>query len=433
MPDPFIGFSEALSLTLEHVPRLTPEKRPLTECVDLTASETRYSRVDVPASPVSLKDGFAVRWEDIRNASPDRIVRLAVAGSRSAGESEPVTVHPRTALRILSGATIPEGADTVVASEYAVDEGGHIGITQPVERHRNILPAGSDVRTGDPVAAPGDRLTPGRIGLLTAAGLAAMAVVPTPRVALVATGTEIVPPGGDLTPGSVYASNVMTLCAWCRRFGCPTRLAYAADDARAIARELDIALKRSDVIITSGGAWTSRRDWVARVLDDMGWQKIYHRVRMGPGKAAGFGLVSGKPVFILPGGPPSNLMAFLQLALPGLTRMAGIGGPALDLFRATLSRSVGGAADWTQFVFGRIEPGENGPRFIPLKGRSRLMDMAHAHAILSVPEGTEGIDAGETVTVQMLDRTPLHQTSILTTGASCSIPGLLCKPSDNTS
>lgn len=405
MPDAerFIGYSRALALTLEHIQCLPPVRLPLEHCVDLAAARDLFSKADAPSGRISLKDGFAVRWADIRHTANDRPARLDVAGSTAAGEADTVTVRAGTAVRVLSGAVIPEGADTVVADEFAVDEKTHIRIDRPTAKNRNILASGSDVLTGERIASRGNRLTPGRIGLLTAGGFGAIPVIPRPRLALIATGTEIVPPGRDLPEGKVFASNLMALRSWCTKFGMPTQQAFVADDAAAIGEQLMLAADRADVIVTSGGAWTSKRDWMARVLDRLGWRKVYHRVRMGPGKAVGFGLLETKPVFILPGGPPSNLLAFLQLALPGLFRMAGMDEPPLRMLSTKLAVTVSGQIDWTQFIFGRIVRDNRQEGFVPLKSKSRLKDMAEARAVLAIPEGIERMDAGSRVSVTSLD------------------------------
>jgi len=154
--------------------------------------------------------------------------------------------------------------------------------------------------------------------------------------------------------------------------------------------------------VTSGGAWTSDRDLLAKVLADLGWEKIYHRVRLGPGKAVGFGVLKGKPVFILPGGPPSNLMAFLLLALPGLARLSGTAPPPLRKIGAILKTTVSGQIDWTQAIFGIFEKGPEGLRFNPKKNRSRLKGMGTADGVLLIPEGETRIEGGEKITVRLL-------------------------------
>ena len=159
----------------------------------------------------------------------------------------------------------------------------------------------------------------------------------------------------------------------------------------------------ADVLLTSGGAWKSERDLTVTILEEMGGRVMFHRVRIGPGKAVAFAKVQEKPVFCLPGGPPSNLVAFLQLALPGLQKLGGCRMPGLAEVPAVLKKPVSGQRDWTQVLFGTL--GHNGQTlaFEP-DGRpfSRLKSMAEAEALLLIPEGVEAFSANQTVTIQVL-------------------------------
>jgi molybdopterin molybdotransferase len=158
----------------------------------------------------------------------------------------------------------------------------------------------------------------------------------------------------------------------------------------------------SDCLITSGGAWKGDRDLVVKILDRAGWKRIYHRVRMGPGKAIGFGMLRGKPVFCLPGGPPSNQMAFLQLALPGLLTLAGHRKNTLPVIDAVLSEDISGQSDWTQFIHGTLSRQDDQLVFKPLLMTSRLQFMARADAVACIPEGVEKRVKGCRIPVQLL-------------------------------
>jgi molybdopterin molybdotransferase len=240
------------------------------------------------------------------------------------------------------------------------------------------------------------------VGLLAAAGHASVPVYRRPRVAILATGDEVIAPGVPLTPGKLYASNVATLAAWCTGAGLAVSARILPDVREAILAGLQECAAEHDAILTSGGAWNSDRDLVVRLLDELGWHKHYHRVRMGPGKAVAFGLWQGKPVFCLPGGPPSNHMAFLQLALPGLGRLEGRTRPGLPVQAARLASAVRGQREWTQFIHGRLEWSPEGLIVYPMHLKSRLQEMAGTEAIIQVPEGVEQIPAGAMIDVQLL-------------------------------
>jgi molybdopterin molybdotransferase len=399
-----ISFKQAYSLTMEHIQPLPAEQVPLLEAVGRVSAAPLLSSVDSPTADVSLKDGYAVRSADIAQATTEQPCRLKLSGSLSAGGEAGETLQAGEAVRILSGARVPPGAEAVLAEEFTRLEGGEVVVFADAEPGRNILPLGADVKTGEVILQGGTRLQPNQIGLLAAGGLTTVPVVRRPRVAVLATGDEVLAPGEEMTEGKLYASNLVTLASWCQRFGLPPETHIVPDNKDAILQQIEQLANVSDSLLTSGGAWKGERDLVSGCLDELGWQKLYHRIRMGPGKAVGFGLYRDRPVFILPGGPPSNLMAFLQLVLPGLLRLAGWQNPPFPLVPARLSQPLSGQIDWTQFVYGRLTREDDSELlFTPLKQDSRLQVMANAGAIASIPEGVERLEAGQRIEVQQLD------------------------------
>jgi molybdopterin molybdotransferase len=242
------------------------------------------------------------------------------------------------------------------------------------------------------------------VGLAAAAGISRVRVFRRPKAAVVGVGDEVVAPGGRLDHGQLYASNIVTVGAWLTFFGISHDSSIVKDDAEAIKRELLGCLPRADVVLTSGGAWGSERDLVVGVLRELGWQEIFHHVRMGPGKGIAFGLWEGKPVFCLPGGPASNEMAFLQLALPGILRMGGENRHPLQTVSARLAENVKGRHPaWTEFKDATLSQDPAGNYTVKIyKNRSRLQAIASANGLVCIPEGTESLNCGEVVPVQFL-------------------------------
>jgi molybdopterin molybdotransferase len=399
-----ISFACALQLTLDNITPLDAEVVALPGSPGRVVARHITASVDSPSVDASLKDGYAVQSADIAQASAANPVRLRVIGSIFAGGEFEGEVAPGTAVRILTGARIPRGAGAVVAEEFTQREGEWLSVTNHAQPGRNILPKGSDVSAGQLVVAAGTLLRPAQVGLLAAAGHSQVPVIRQPRVAIIATGDEVVIPGQPLPEGRLFASNLVT-------HGMATTLGVAKDDAGAIKERLVEAASAGDAILTSGGAWSGERDLVIRLLDELGWQKIYHRVKLGPGKAIGFGLWQGKPVFCLPGGPPSNQMAFIQLALPGLMKLAGHPAPGLAEVEATLAESVQGQIDWTQFIQGRFETQGDEVLFHPSRLTSRLGAMAGSEGFLAIPEGTHMIPQGARVQVQVVPFVHPHSLS----------------------
>jgi molybdopterin molybdotransferase len=420
-----ISYAEALQATLERITPLGTEHVPLLEASGRVCAEDLFARVDSPSADVSFKDGYAVRSGEIAAASPESPVRLRLSGVSSAGNPWHGDLEEGATLRILSGGRIPAGADAVLAEEFTRLEGEQVLALAPAEVGRNILERGCDLLTGQRLLQASDLLRPAQVGLAAAGGHTQLPVARRPRIASLATGDEVVAPGEPLAEGMLYASNLVNLAAWCAAFGWQVSTALTPDEPQSQQRRLAELLSTHDALLTSGGSWSGDRDLVVRMLDELGWEKIYHRVRIGPGKGVGFGLWQGKAVFCLPGGPPSNYMAFLHLALPGLMRLAGYREPGLPQVSARLQQEVSGQVDWTQFIMGRLEREGEGLVFHPQQvsqhsktsqrlqagkirpnsrrlQNSRLIAMAEANGVLAIPEGTSHIPAGTLVTVYWL-------------------------------
>lgn len=398
-----IGLEEALRMTLDCIGPLSVEEVPLLDGLNRALAADVHARVDSPSVDASLKDGYAVISRQVEGASKEHPVNLKLAGYQAAGGTENIHVEPGTTVRVLTGAKIPPGADAVVAEEFVDAAEKVITFYRGAEPGRNILFKSSDVASGKVVARRGTVLSPGLVGLLAAAGHDRLSVVRCPDVAIIATGDEVVAPGQPLPEGKLFASNITTLGGWCRRFGMRTDLSVVKDEAPLIGEALSRSAEAADAIITSGGAWTGDRDLVAQILKNLGWRQVFHRIRIGPGKAVGFGLLRDKPVFILPGGPPSNLMGFLQIAFPGLLKLSGRQHCALPSVRVRLTSELSGRSmDWTQFIYGTLEQSADLPAFHALRGKSRLRSMAEAQAVVAIPEGKTVLPVGAVVDAQLV-------------------------------
>ena len=397
-----IGFVRALALTREWVPTLGTERVALVDLVGRVPAEAICAQVDSPGLDVSRKDGYAVVGANLAEASEAHPVRLQVIGETNAGGECTLEIRSGQALRITTGAPIPAGADAVLAEEFVVQDGRSIDCMADANPGRNILPRGTDLAVGQAIIRPDECFTPARVGLLAAAGLADANVHRLPVVGVIATGDEVVAPGQALSQSKLYASNLVELSAWLGALGMRVHASVVPDQAAAIRDRFERENERCDAILTSGGAWTSEKDLLVDVLDGLGWQGIYHRVRLGPGKGVAFGLLGGKPVFCLPGGPPSCEMAFVQLALPGLLQMAGARRAALPELNAILSQPVRGQSDWTQFFHARLSERDGNLVAEPTRKASRLRSMADKQALIVLPEGVGDRKQGDRVRVQLL-------------------------------
>lgn len=398
-----ISFDLAYRQMIERVQPLGEELVPLLESVGRVTSVDLVSKVASPTDDVSLKDGYAVRSGDVAKASLETPVILKLIGVIPAGGEWHGEVHHGQAVKILSGGRVPLGADAVLAEEFTKETERIVAAFADALAGRNILTAGNDIHVGKHLINQDERLTPMQVGLLASAGYVGVPVTRLPKVAIIATGDEVVAPGNPLPDGKLYASNLVTLAGWCVKYGFLPQTTVVPDDRKQIADALEHAVNEYDLVLTSGGAWKSDRDLVVHILDEIGWEKVFHRIKMGPGKAVGFGVCQDKPVFLLPGGPPSNHMAFLQLALPAIKKRAGWQDVNFPTVTVELAKTLRGQIDWTQFEHGRLEVNEHGQMtFSPSRQKSRLQMIAASDAIAKIPEGVDCILAGEVIKVQKL-------------------------------
>ena len=397
-----IGLKEALSITFDAIETMKPVRMPVHESCGHVAAEDLRAVVDCPSVTSSLRDGYAVLSSDIAGASREQGIPLRIAGSLAAGDPTEKAVGRGEAVEVLTGAVIPKGADAVVAVEFTERQGDRVICYRDAPPGCNFLFQGSDVPKNGPIAIEGQVLTPALTGFLAAGGLDRLKVYPRPRVAVVATGDEVIAPGSPLRPGQLYASNIVTLYSWLRHFGMPGETAVVRDRPDALKKTFQQLLSGNDALLTSGGAWKSERDMTTRILDEMGCEMLFHRVRIGPGKAVALGILDHKPVFCLPGGPPSNEMAFLQIALPGLLKMAGRPTSPFRRENARLAEALRGDITWTQFFQASLEKRDGEWWAVPLRMKSRIQSQAHAQALIEIPEGVERMTPGSIIEVQVL-------------------------------
>lgn len=402
----YLSFRQAIGIIEKNVRSVGEETLFLERCAGRVAASRLAAKISYPSVDVSLKDGFAVKSGDVAEAVWQKPARLKVAGTAFAGGAYIGQVKGGNAVKVCSGAPVPEGADAVVAGEFCEEKSpDEVLIFADAGPGRNIMRVGVEVKAGAVIAEQGERLSPGYLGLAAAAGIHEVKVYRRPRVALISIGDEVVAPGAKLHIGQLYASNLVTMEAWLASFGIPSVASIAADRESSIKQELQKHFNSVDAILTSGGAWGSERDLVLGALEKMGWRKLFHYVRMGPGKGIAFGLWENIPVFCLPGGPASNQMAFLQLALPALLLMGGETRHPLPTVPAKLTEDVQSRHQaWTEFKDAIVTLDAGGCYRVHLyKNRSRLQAIAGAGALLCIPEGQEYLNKGDVVPVQLLN------------------------------
>lgn len=387
---------EALAHILGSVKPLPPRQVPLAQARAQFAAQDIFARLALPVFDNSAMDGYAVVAGSCRAGQSQRVI-----GEQPAGLDRKLRIAPGEALRIFTGAPMPEGADAVVMQEDVRRDGAEIFINAKVEAGEFVRRRGSDLSEGQKILSAGETIQPQTLALLAAQGLADIEVGAEVRVAIITTGDELIRPGGSLGAGEIYESNSTLLQSLCEKWGGSVALVEHSPDE---APSLEAALRRGlahDVLVIVGGVSVGARDLVKPALTSVGAQTDLWRVAVKPGKPFLFGRARQCAIFGLPGNPVSAFVTFLLFVRPAILRMMGAHENELPLpaYDAQLTEEVQNRSDRSHYVRGRVAQG----KFTPV-GRQEShasYGLSRANALLRVPLG-EVFPAGTTVRILTL-------------------------------
>jgi len=395
--------AEASARILEHITPLAVERVPLLDSLGRVLAEPVRAPMTLPAWDNSAMDGYAVRGADIDAATKEQPVNLRVLETVAAGKFATRPVGAREATRIMTGAPIPDGADTVIRVEDTDGGTETVSIRDARDARRNIRPRGEDFREGDSLFEPGVALGPAQLGILASVGRAAVDVHRRPRVGILGSGDELVDVDGFhevLAGKKIVSSNGYTLHALVRTAGGdPVNLGVSPDDPAS----LRAYLQRSagcDLIITSAGVSVGEFDYTRDVVEALGATMKFWRVRMRPGAPLGFGLLGSMPWIGLPGNPVSAMVTFDLFVRPVIRKMLGHTRLFRRPLRVVLEERVTIGARLTHFLRAIVTTNDDGTataRLTGPQGSGILTSMAHANALLVVPEDHPVVEAGETL------------------------------------
>lgn len=405
-----ISVEEALGKVLSYVKVLDSIEAPILECLGQALAGDVYSSFDIPPRDNSAMDGYAVRSTDVSAASSSNPVYLDVIGEARAGGTATMKVSAHTAVRIMTGAFIPDGADAVVKFEDTDETqqaGGpikRIGILKAADKGKNIRYSGEDVGTGQFVFKRGTILRPSEIGVLASLGIARAKVIRRPTVAILATGDELAELGQPLSEGRIYNSNSYSAAAQVLRYGgIPRVLGIARDTREDLDAKISEALS-SDMLLTTGGVSMGDYDLVKEILDRRG-EISFWKVRMKPGKPLAFGTIEGVPHLGLPGNPVSSMITFELFARPAILKMMGkpvTQKPTVEAISESYIKNTDGRRVYARAIV-RKEGGKYYASTTGPQGSGILTSMSMANALAIVPEDVAAIKEGDTVKAIMLD------------------------------
>ncbi|WP_129126124.1 molybdopterin molybdotransferase MoeA [Geomonas oryzae] len=394
-----VSIEEAQRIILEQIVPLEIEKVTVFDGLNRITPEDHVAPWDIPAADNSAMDGFAFLHSSVQDN------RLSVCGFLPAGEVRREAVPPGAAVRIMTGAPIPPGCDTVVPIEDVETDGDAIVIRGKVKAGDHVRRRGEDISRGDIVIPTGSLLRPQEIGMLSAMGNTSLAVYRRTRVAILATGDELLEPGATPEPGKLINSNSYSLAAQVLDAGGdPVLLGIATDDLEATCEKIKAGLN-ADFLVITGGVSVGDRDFVKAAIEELGGSVNFWKVNMKPGKPLAYATLQGKPVFALPGNPVAAMVSFELFVRPSLLKAMGHRRVFRPTVRAGLQEPAVNKGNRPHLVRGIVSKCD-GRYLVSTTGNQssgRLSSLTLGNGLMKLaPESR--IESGNEVEVMLLDR-----------------------------
>jgi molybdopterin molybdotransferase len=379
----------------------------LLEAYNRVLNEDIVSSLDIPPFNRSTMDGYAVRSQDTFGADENQPAVLKVTGTVNIGEKPTVALAEGEAVEIVTGAPIPEGADSVVKIEDTEREDDELRIFVAVNSNENVMKKGSDIKKGATILKKGQVLGSSEIGVLAALGLTTAKVLRIPMIAVLSTGGEVIDPGKPLPEGKIYDINAFSIStAVIESGGKPVYFGAVPDDKASLTKALQTALASADMVITSGGVSVGPRDYTPQIVDSLGQPGVViNGIAVKPGKPTTLGFVGDKPVFSLPGHPTSALLIYYLLARPMVQRLARRPVSGMKMVRAFAGAKMFSAKGRRTFVMVNLEfdrecrliaqPVESG-------ASGAITTLAKADGFVEIAENEQFVDVNQEVAVGLL-------------------------------
>ncbi|MEW6103711.1 MAG: gephyrin-like molybdotransferase Glp [bacterium] len=400
-----IPVSEAQRIILESIPALPEEIIDIASSLNRVLSYDIFSDIDIPSCNLSAMDGYALISSDVKGASEDNPIRLEVLEEIPAGAISKKEIKNGFASKIMTGAMLPEGADSVIMVEYTEAMGQSIMIKKETKPYENVIQRGENIKNGELLLEKGRIIGSSEIGILASLGIKNVKAIKQPKIAVLATGNEIVDIDSELLKGKTRNINTYTLSAQIQEAGAiPIDLGIGRDDKKDISLKIERGLKSADMLITSGGVSVGDYDITRNVLEDMGLIVKFHKVAMRPGKPTLFGIIREKPFFGLPGYPVSCIVCFEILVRPAILKMGGRKNLERQIIKAILGEDIRKKTDRRSYlrVSLKKKDGIFEARLTGNQGSSVLNSMVKADGLLIAEKDVGFIPCGSRVSVYLL-------------------------------
>jgi len=397
---------QAVKEVLDRSRRLGKERVHIHAAIGRVLAEDLIAATDLPPWDNSTMDGYAVQYGDLQGASQANPSVLRIVDIQPAGRVSKRRVETGTAIKVMTGAVLPQGADAVVMVEDTVSDNDRVKVFRPVERMENVRLHGEELKKDERVLTEGTLLHPAEVGMIAALGHSTILVYRQPTVAILATGNELIEPGLKLSDGQVFNSNSHSLAAQVVEAGAIPRMLGVAGDTKA---DLLDKLKRGleeDVLLVSGGVSVGDHDLVKQVFEEIGVQKVFWRVAMKPGQPLFFGVLGEKLVFGLPGNPVSTMVTFEEFVRPGLLKMMGHRVIHRPVVQACLESEIVKPLGKMAFLRAIVHEKEGRLFVRPTEeqGSGMLLSLVKANGLMMIEEDREKVFTGTAVKVQLLGK-----------------------------
>ncbi len=368
--------------------------RSIEEANGLVLAENIASTVDIPSFDNSAMDGYAIQW---KAGDPER--KLLTDTKVKAGDIEQITIGEADAIRIFTGAAVPNGADTVIPQEYVTIENGILKFEIDEFKYgSNLRKKGAQNKSGDIIAEKGSLITPGLVGLLSSVGIERIPVYAPPSIGIILTGDELIEPGEPLEFGKIYNSNGPILKSYLAQLGITdVEITNAVDEPKMLQRQINLFLKKFDILILSGGISVGDYDFVKAGLENAGVEQILYKIKQKPGKPLYVGQRENQWIFALPGNPASTLTCFNQYVKPAILEWLGKTEAWRPTARYPLASDYTKISDITFFLKAKLSDGK--VHILPGQESFNLISYGTANCLAEIPHDVEALAKGSLVAI----------------------------------